>query len=235
MDSDLISSPDLDRLESIKWEGNKLFSESDYKKASEVYYKILIDCFSLKTNEINVEELENAVEKQKNKIQGPDIRKFLSKILCNLGICHNYMEKKQDSVRFFKISLIFDDQNYKSNYHVANYHITHNDYNTALVYIQNCQKIVNSNSKHYKNTRQPHLDLLDQIKQSLIKTDLSRNNVNDPIHLVDDICSGNNINLNIQRLQLVPCRRLFLSESVKSLVNFCKNRLSCDNVDEHLC
>ncbi|XP_953145.1 uncharacterized protein TA08675 [Theileria annulata] len=235
MDSNSIAIYDLDRLESIKLEGNKLFSESEYKKASELYYKILKECFKLKTNEINVEELENVVGEQKNKIQDPDIRIFLSKICCNLGICHNSLGQKQDSLRFFKISLVLDDQNYKSNYHVAHYHITHTDYNTALTYIQNCQKIVNSNLNVYKKIRQPHLDLLDQIKQSLIKTNQTVDNVNDPKHLVEDICSGNNININIQRLQLIPCRKLLLSESVKSLVQFCKNKLESDQVDEHLC
>ncbi|UKJ89734.1 hypothetical protein MACJ_002988 [Theileria orientalis] len=225
---------DLESLELMKAEANTAFSKSDYQTAFKMYYNILKDVVGIDSLDVDLEFLKNRVKKCSSQLTHPDLRKLLSTVSSNMALCCNRMEKKDDAKSLFETAIVLDDNNYKANYNLAHSHLLAKDYNMSLYYIERCQKIVKTDISGWKNRNQPHLDLMDQVRQTLQKNDVSREGVSDPKQLVEEVCNEKNVTLNLQRLRLVPTRRVIQSEALSRLVELCQSKMKEKIVDDVL-
>ncbi|UKK02728.1 hypothetical protein MACK_002824 [Theileria orientalis] len=227
-------NPDLESLELMKAEANSVFSKSEYQTASKMYYNILKSILGIDSPDLDVEFLKNRVKKCSSQLTHPDLRKLLSTVTSNMALCCNRMEKKQDAKTLFETALIFEESNYKANYNLAHSHLLSKDYNMSLYYIEQCQKIVKTDLSGWKNKSQPHLDLMEQVRQTLKKNDVSREGASDPKQLVEEVCNEKNVTLNLQRLRLVATRSLIQSEALPRLVELCQSKIKEKIVDDVL-
>ncbi|BAM42057.1 uncharacterized protein TOT_040000433 [Theileria orientalis strain Shintoku] len=225
---------DLEGLELRKAEANSAFTQSDYKTASKLYYNIIKDAVGIDTLDVDVEFLKNRVKKWSSQLTHPDFRRLLSTVTSNMAMCCNRMEKREDAKTLFETALVFDENNYKANYNLAHSHLISKDYNMSLYYIERCQKIVKSDLPSWKNKKQPHLDLMEQVRQTLKKNDVTRGGVNDPKQLAEEVCNENNVTLNLQKLRLIPTKKMIQSEALPELVELCQNKVRDKIVDDVL-